>query len=33
MLHINKIMADKTRFRLNKSYALDLSAEMMDRAE
>ena len=26
-------MVDKTRFRLNKSYMLDLSAEMMIRAE
>ena len=26
-------MVDKTRFRLNKSYALDLSAEMIGRAE
>ena len=33
MLHKIKIMVDKTRFRLNKSYTLDLSAEMMIRAE
>ena len=33
MLHIIKIMVDKTRFRLNKSYMLDLSAEMMGWAE
>jgi hypothetical protein len=33
MLHTIQIMVDKTRFRLNKSYILDLSAEMPGWAE
>lgn len=33
MLHTNKIIVDKTSYALNKSYMLDLSAEMMIRAE
>lgn len=33
MLHINKTIVDKTSFELNKSYTVDLSAEMMIRAE
>lgn len=33
MLNINKIIVDKTSIWLNKSYMLDLSAEMMIRAE
>lgn len=33
MLHIIKIIENKTSFRLNKSYVMDLSAKNIDRAE
>lgn len=33
MLHIIKIIENKTSSRLNKSYVLDLSAKNIDRAE